>query len=416
MKNVLVIGGGGREHAVCYALSKSSKIGKLFCVPGNAGIAQIATCKPLSVFDFDGVYEYIKEQNIDLVFVTPDDPLAKGMVDYLAERGVRAFGPTATAARIESSKAFSKEFMVRHGIPTAKSEIFDCADKAKVYLESADYPIVIKSDGLALGKGVIICADKAEAMQGIDDIMVKKAFGEAGNTVLIEEFLVGREVTVMAFCDGTHISIMPSSQDHKRAYDGDKGLNTGGMGAFAPSPYFTASHKQEFIERIALPTVKGLKQDGIEFKGVIYFGLMMTDKGIKVIEYNSRLGDPETEAVLPLLKTDLVDIMEACIDGTLDTLNVEWLDKVGFTVVVASGGYPASVVKGYEITIGELDGVILFHAGTAIKDGKLVTNGGRVFQLSGVADDMESARKLVYGQIDKIKFKDSRYRTDIGRV
>lgn len=416
MKNVLVIGGGGREHAVCYALSKSNKINKLFCVPGNAGIAQIATCKSLSVFDFDGVYEYIKEQNIDLVFVTPDDPLAKGMVDYLAQRGVRAFGPTAAAARLESSKAFSKEFMIRHGIPTAKSEIFDCATNAKEYLLGAEYPIVIKSDGLALGKGVIICADKAEAMQAIDDIMVNKAFGDAGNRVLIEEFLVGREVTVMAFCDGTHISIMPSSQDHKRAFDGDKGLNTGGMGAFAPSPYFTKAHCDEFMQRVALPTVSGLKSDGIEFKGVIYFGLMMTDKGVKVIEYNSRLGDPETEAVLPLLKTDLVDIVEACIDGTLDKVEVEWQDKVGFTVVIASGGYPSNVVKGYEITIGDLDGVILFHAGTAIKDGKLVTNGGRVFQLSCIADDMESARKLVYGQIDKIKFKDCRYRTDIGRV
>ena len=416
MSNVLVIGSGGREHAVCYALSKSKRVSKLFCVPGNAGIAQIATCKSMSVFDFDGIYEYVKEQGIDLVFVTPDDPLAKGMVDFLNEMGVRAFGPKANAARLESSKAFSKEFMVRHNIPTATSKIFNSAEAALEFLSSAQFPIVIKADGLALGKGVLICADLSEAQSAISELMVSKAFGEAGNRVLIEEFLVGREVTVMAFCDGKHIKVMPSSQDHKRAFDGDKGLNTGGMGAFAPSPYFTDSHKQEFMDKIALPTVKGLIEDGIEFKGVIYFGLMMTKDGLKVIEYNARLGDPETEAILPLLKTDLMDIVEACIDGNLDKLDIEWHNKVGFTVVIASGGYPSNVIKGYEINIKKLDNVILFHAGTAVKDGKLVTSGGRVFELSGVADDMESARQLVYGQIDKISFKDSRYRTDIGRV
>ena len=416
MKNVLVIGSGGREHAVCYAMSKSKKVGKLFCVPGNAGIAQIATCKSLSVFDFDGIYEYVKEQGIDLVFVTPDDPLAKGMVDYFTERGVRAFGPTASAARLESSKAFSKEFMTRHGIPTAASKIFDSADEARKYIKNATFPIVIKADGLALGKGVLICADFDEADKAVDELMISKAFGEAGSRVLIEQFLVGREVTVMAFSDGKNISLMPSSQDHKRAFDGDKGLNTGGMGAFAPSPYFTEAHKAEFLEKIALPTIKGLREDGIEFRGVIYFGLMMTKDGIKVIEYNSRLGDPETEAVLPLLKTDIMDIVDACIDGTLDKVNVEWENKVGFTVVIASGGYPSNVIKGYEITIGKLDNVILFHAGNAIKDGKIVTSGGRVFELSGVADNMDKARELVYGQIDKISFKDSRYRTDIGKV
>lgn len=413
--NVLVIGGGGREHAVCRALKCSGKLGKLFCVPGNAGIAEIATCKQLSVFDFDGIYDYISEQNIDLVFVTPDDPLAKGMVDFLTAKGIRAFGPTASAARLESSKAFSKDFMTRHNIPTAESVLFDSPQKAKEYLSAAKYPLVIKADGLALGKGVIICNSKGEADKAIDDMMIGKAFGDAGNKVLIERFLVGREVTVMAFCDGKHISLMPSSQDHKRAFDGDKGLNTGGMGAFAPSPFFTQKHLSEFTRKIALPTVEGLCGDGIEFKGVIYFGLMMTDEGIKVIEYNSRLGDPETEAVLPLLKTDLIDIMNACIDGTLDKLKVEWLDKVGFTVVIASGGYPTNVVKGYEITIDKLSNVILFHAGTALKDDKLVTNGGRVFDLTAVADTMDEAQRLVYSQIDKIKFKDSRYRTDIGR-
>lgn len=416
MHNILVIGSGGREHAVCLALKKSEKVDKLFCVPGNAGIAQIATTKQLSVFDFEGIYDFIKENGIDLVFVTPDDPLAKGMVDYLTERKIAAFGPTASAARIESSKAFSKEFMMRHGIPTAESKIFDDPEKAKEYLESTAYPIVLKADGLALGKGVLICADKGEAFAAVDELMISRAFGEAGKRVLVEQFLEGREVTVMAFCDGKHLAVMPSSQDHKRAFDGDKGLNTGGMGAFAPSPYFTEAHKAEFMEKIALPTVKGLLEEGIEFKGVIYFGLMMTKSGLKVIEYNSRLGDPETEAVLPLLKTDLTEIMNACIRGNLDKVDVKWENKTGFTVVVASGGYPSNVVKGYEITVGDLQGVTLYHAGTAISGGKLVTSGGRVFELSGVADDLEEARKLVYGQIDKISFKDCRYRTDIGRV
>lgn len=416
MSNVLVMGSGGREHAVCYALKKSKRVDKLFCVPGNAGIAEIATCKGISVFDFEGIYEFAKENDVDLIFVTPDDPLAKGAVDFFNARGIRAFGPTAAAAKLESSKAFSKDFMVRHGIPTAKSMIFDSAATALEFLSKTNYPVVIKADGLALGKGVLICADEGEAKKAIDELMIDKAFGEAGSRVLIEEFLSGREVTVMAFIDGKSISLMPSSQDHKRAYDGDKGLNTGGMGAFAPSPYFTDEKKSEFMQKIALPTVRGLIEDGIEYKGVIYFGLMMTKDGIKVIEYNSRLGDPETEAVLPLLNSDIMDIIDACIDGTLDKTDVKWSDKTGFTVVVASGGYPSNVIKGFEIKIGKLNDVILFHAGTAIKDGVLVTSGGRVFELSGVADSLEDARKLVYGQIDKISFKDSRYRTDIGRV
>ncbi len=416
MSNVLVIGGGGREHAVCLALSKSKRVNKLFCVPGNAGISEIATIKALSVFDFEGIYDYIVQNGIDLVFVTPDDPLAKGMVDFLTERGVRAFGPNKSAARIESSKAFSKAFMFRHGIPTAKSLIFDDPDRVREYLASASYPIVLKADGLALGKGVLISNTYEEALSAVNELMVSRAFGDAGKTVLVEEFLTGREVTVMAFCDGKHIALMPSSQDHKRAYDGDEGLNTGGMGAFAPSPYFTKAHEDEFLQKIALPTINGFIEEGIEFKGVLYFGLMMTGDGLKVIEYNSRLGDPETEAVFPLLKTDLLDIVNACIDGTLDKTRVEFEDKTGFTVVVASGGYPANVVKGYEIFIEKLEGVTLYHAGTAIKDGKLVTSGGRVFELSGVADDLDSARQLVYGQIDKIKFTDCRYRKDIGKV
>ncbi len=416
MSNVLVMGSGGREHAVCHTLKKSKRVDKLFCVPGNAGIAEIAETKKLSVFDFDGIYEYAKENNVDLIFVTPDDPLAKGAVDYFTERGIRAFGPKADAARLESSKAFSKDFMARHGIPTAKSVIFDSSEKATEYLDNARYPLVIKADGLALGKGVLICSDRSEAQSAIEQLMVSKAFGDAGDRILIEEFLSGREVTVMAFCDGKHISVMPSSQDHKRAYDGDKGLNTGGMGAFAPSPFFTEAKKSEFMEKIALPTVKGLIEDGIDYKGVIYFGLMMTDDGLKVIEYNSRLGDPETEAVLPLLESDIMDIIDACIDGKLDKIDIKWSDKTGFTVVIASGGYPSNVIKGYEISIGKLNDVVLFHAGTALKDGKLVTSGGRVFELSAVADDLDEARKLVYGQIDKIGFKDSRYRTDIGKV
>lgn len=414
--NILVIGGGGREHAIVKKLKESKHVDALYCLPGNAGIAEDAICLPGKPTDFERVKEVVKEHDIDLVFVAPDDPLSLGLVDELNKTGVRAFGPVKAAARLEGSKAYSKDFMRRHGIPTAAYECFSDYGTALGYIKTAAYPLVLKADGLALGKGVLICHSVEEAAEGLKKLMLDHAFGDSGNTVVVEEFLTGREVTVLAFTDGKTVKCMPSSQDHKRAYDGDEGLNTGGMGAFAPSPYFTPELFAEAEKNIFIPTIEGLRADGIIYKGVIYFGLMMTANGVKVIEYNSRFGDPEAEAVLPLLKTDLVKIVDACIDGTLDKTNIEWLNKTGFTVVVASGGYPEHVVKGYPISIGDLDGVTLYHAGTAVKDGVLVTNGGRVFDVTAVADNIEEARKVVYREIDKIKFEGARYRSDIGRV
>ena len=415
--NIAVIGGGGREHAICAQLKKSPRTDNLYCIPGNAGISGICTCEKLSVFDFDGIEKFCKANAVDLVFVAPDDPLAKGLVDFLTEKGLRAFGPTREAAQLESSKVFSKAFMQRHGIPTAKHRSFSDYSEAERYLLEADMPIVLKADGLALGKGVLICEDRESALKGLKELMLDGKFGDAGSNIVIEEFLKGREVTVLAFCDGNTVKCMPSSQDHKRAFDGDKGLNTGGMGAFAPSPYFTRAMQEELMNKIALPTVNGLKEEGIIFKGVIYFGLMMTAAGLKVIEYNARFGDPETQVVLPLLKTDFVDIVNACIDGTLDSLDIEWEDFTALTVVVASGGYPENVVKGYPVEIGDISDVEIFHAGTAFDaQGRLVTNGGRVFDVTATGRDIAEAREKVYAQIDKIRFTDARYRKDIGLV
>ena len=413
---VLVIGSGGREHAICKKLKESPLVDKLYCAPGNAGIAEIAEIVSIKATELEKITAYAKENAIDLVFVAPDDPLAAGLVDMLEAEGVKAFGPRKNAAIIEGSKAFSKAFMMRHGIPTAKYEVFDNYDKARAYLESAeDFPVVLKADGLALGKGVIICPDRDSAFKALDDMMLSKVFGGAGNTVVIEEFLTGREMTVLAFTDGKCVRCMPASQDHKKAYDGDKGLNTGGMGAFAPTPVYTKDIERETLENIVYPTIKGLNEEGRTFKGVIYFGLMATDKGVKVIEYNARFGDPETQAVLPLLKTDLMEIVLAVTEERLDTVDIEWKDGAALTVVAASGGYPENVVKGYPITLGEFSSdVILYHAGTAYKDGVLVTNGGRVFALTALGADIAAAREKVYAEIDKISFKDMRYRKDIG--
>ncbi len=413
---VMVIGGGGREHAIVKKLNESKHVEELYCLPGNAGIAQDAECIPGKATDFQRVIEVAEEKKVDLVFVAPDDPLALGLVDELNARGIRAFGPVKAAARLEGSKAFSKAFMKRNGIPTAAYECFSDYESALEYVKKAPLPTVLKADGLALGKGVLICKTREEAENGLKSMMLDKAFGASGNTVVVEEFLEGREVTVLAFTDGKTVKCMPSSQDHKRAFDGDKGLNTGGMGAFAPSPYFTADKQAEAMERIFMPTIEGLKKEGIVYKGVIYFGLMMTANGIKVIEYNARFGDPETQAILPLLETDFTEIINACIDGTLDKIEIKWKQQTGFTVVIASGGYPENVVKGFPIEIGDTENVTLYHAGTTIKDGVLVTNGGRVFAMTAVAENIEAARTIVYGQIDKIKFEGARYRSDIGKV
>ena len=413
---VLVIGSGGREHAICRKLKESPLVEKLYCAPGNAGIAEIAEIVPIKAMELDKIVAYAKESAVDLVFVAPDDPLAAGLVDMLEAEGVKAFGPRKNAAIIEGSKAFSKEFMKRHGIPTAGYATFDEYGSARAYIEKAeDFPIVLKADGLALGKGVIICADRDSALKALDDMMLSKVFGGAGSTVVIEEFLTGREMTVLAFTDGKCVRCMPASQDHKKAYDGDKGLNTGGMGAFAPTPVYTAEIERETLENIVYPTIKGLNEEGRTFKGVIYFGLMATPKGVKVIEYNARFGDPETQVVLPLLDSDLMEIVLAVTEERLDTVDIRWKDGAALTVVAASGGYPENVIKGYPITLGEFSSdLILYHAGTAYKDGALVTNGGRVFALTALGKDIADARRKVYAEIDKISFKDMRYRKDIG--
>lgn len=415
--NVAIIGGGGREHAIALKLKESPLLGRLFCLPGNAGISECAVCAPVSPMDFEGIFAFCEKNGVDLVFVAPDDPLAGGLVDFLTERGVKTFGPVKDAAKIESSKAFAKDFMRRYDIPTADYRVFESFESAREYAQSCPLPVVVKADGLALGKGVIICNTRSEALDALQSVMVDARFGKsAGSRVVMEEFMTGREVTVLTFCDGKTLLPMPASQDHKKAFDGDKGLNTGGMGAFAPSPYFSSDDEIEFMQKIALPTLAGLEKEGIEFKGVLYFGLMKTSAGLKVVEYNARFGDPETQVVLALLKSDLLEIVLATTEGRLDGTVVEWSGETALTVVVADGGYPENVVKGKEITLGSLEGVTLIHAGTRSEDGRLKTNGGRVFNVVGVADSLEAARKKVYGQIDKVTFEGARYRADIGLV
>lgn len=413
---VLVVGSGGREHAICWTLKKSSKVTELYCAPGNGGIADVATCVPIKATDIEEMSDYARDNNFDLVFVAPDDPLALGLVDKLEEKGVRAFGPRANAAIIEASKAFSKTLMKKYNIPTAKYEIFDNKDEALKYLETQDMPIVIKADGLALGKGVIIAQNLEEAKAAVISMMEDKAFGSAGNTVVIEECMVGPELTILAFADGKTAIPMISSRDHKRAYDHDEGLNTGGMGAVTPGADMTDELKAQITNTIILPTIEALKTENRPFKGVIYFGLMLTKAGPKVVEYNARFGDPETQAILPLLETDFMDIIDACIDGTLDSVAIKWKNKCSCVVVMASGGYPQSYNKGYEITGIDTCGKLVFEAGTALKDGKKVTNGGRVLCVYDEGDTLDEAIDGAYEGIKKISFQDMHYRTDIGRT
>ena len=415
---VLVIGGGGREHAVVKKLSESPKINKIYCAPGNAGISQIAQCVNIKATDIDGILKFVDENPMDMVIVTPDDPLALGLVDKLNEKKIRAFGPVAKAAELESSKAFSKNLMKKYKIPTGDFEIFDNAENALKYLKDKKYPLVIKASGLALRKGVIIVSDQAQAIETIDQMMRNDIFGASGHTVIIEEFLQGPEVTVLAFTDGDTIKTMPSSQDHKRALDNDKGLNTGGMGAFSPSRHYTKDIEDYCINNIFYPTIKAMKKEDRNFKGVIYFQMMLTKDGPKVIEYNARFGDPETQALLPLLKTDLYDIFNAIIDETLDKIDIIWENKASATIVLASGGYPKEYIKGFKITgIDEVqnNGITVYHMGTAIKDGNIVTNGGRVLCLTATADNVEDAVAKVYNNIEKINFKDMHFRRDIGK-
>jgi len=414
--NVLVIGSGGREHTICWSLAKSPKVDKIYCLPGNGGISKIAQCVPISVMDFDAIIDFVdSHKDIELTVVAPDDPLAAGLVDRLEAAGHRAFGPRANAAIIEASKAFSKYLMKKYGIPTARYEEFSDYDKAVEYLAKAKYPLVVKADGLALGKGVIICNTREEGLQAAKDMMIDSKFKDAGKTVIVEEFMVGQEVSILSFCDGKTIVPMVNARDHKRAYDGDKGLNTGGMGTFSPSAIYTPEVEKEVLDNIILPTVEAMNKEGRTFKGVLYFGLMLTDEGAKVVEYNARFGDPETQVVLPRLKTDLADIFNAVVDGQLDKIDIQWSDEACVCVVMASGGYPESYEKGKEITIGELpDDVLLFHAGTAVKDGKLVTSGGRVLGVTAMGKDIAEARKKAYAAVKNISFDGAFCRSDIG--
>lgn len=414
--DILVIGSGGREHAICWSLKKSKDCNKLYCLPGNAGISEIAECVNISVMDFDSIVTFLKAHaNIGMTVVAPDDPLAAGLVDRLEAEGFRAFGPNKAAAIIEGSKAFSKELMVKYGIPTAAYEEFTDYNLACEYVKKSDYPLVVKADGLALGKGVIICNNVDDALTALKDMMIDAKFSSAGNKVIVEEFLVGKEVSILSFTDGKTIVPMVSSQDHKRALDNDMGLNTGGMGTFSPSKIYTDELAKEVYETVIVPTMNAMNAENRKFKGVLYFGLMLTDKGIKVLEYNARFGDPETQVVLPRLKTDLLEIFSAIIDEKLEDINIEWNDDAAVCVILASGGYPEKYAKGVPIKIGELDdGIILFHAGTAFKDGELVTNGGRVIGVTALGETIEDARKKAYKNIENIKFDNMHYRTDIG--
>ena len=416
--NILVIGGGGREHAIVWKLKQSPLCGKVYCLPGNAGISELAECHPeIGACDLDAIVAFAKaHEDIGMVVVAPDDPLALGLVNRLQAEGIRAFGPTREAAIIEASKAFSKELMKKYGIPTAGYETFADVASARAYVETAPLPIVLKADGLALGKGVLICETREAALEGLSEIMEKKKFGDSGNKVVIEEFMTGHEVSVLAFCDGEHIVPMVSAQDHKRAFTGDKGLNTGGMGTFSPSRHYTPEVADWCMEHIYRPTVDALNREGRTFRGIIFFGLMLTADGPKVLEYNARFGDPETQSVLPRLKGDLVEIFNACIEGTLDRVPIAWEDNCTICVVVASGGYPEHYKKGLPMEIGPMEeGITVFHAGTKFDEtGRLVTSGGRVLGVCAGGKTIEEAREKVYRNIGKVRFEGAFYRTDIG--
>lgn len=417
---ILLVGGGGREHALAWKISQSDKVDKLYCAPGNAGIAELAECVDIGVMEFDKLVNFAKEKQIDLTVVAPDDPLAAGAVDAFEQAGLRAFGPGKNAAILEGSKAFSKDLMKKYNIPTAAYETFDSAEDALAYLETAEFPIVLKADGLALGKGVLICNTKDEAKDGVKTLMLDKQFGSAGNRIVVEEFMTGREVSVLSFVDGKTIKIMTSAQDHKRAKDGDKGLNTGGMGTFSPSPFYTEEVDAFCRENIYQKTVDAMREEGREFKGVIFFGLMLTDKGPKVLEYNARFGDPETQVVLPRMKNDIVDIFEACIDGRLDEIELEFEDNAAVCVVLASDGYPEHYEKGYEIkgleNFKSKDGYYVFHAGSRFEDGKIVTNGGRVLGVTAKGDTLKEARANAYEATKWIDFANKYMRNDIGKA
>lgn len=417
---VLIVGSGGREHAIAYSCAKSPRVDKLYCAPGNAGIAQIAECVPIGAMEFDRLVAFAKEKEIDLTVIGMDDPLVGGIVDVFEANGLRVFGPRKNAAILEGSKAFSKDLMKKYNIPTAAYETFTSAEDAIKYLETADYPIVLKADGLALGKGVLICNTREEAQDGVKTLMLDKKFGSAGNTIVIEEFMTGREVSVLSFVDGNTIKIMSSAQDHKRAKDGDQGLNTGGMGNFSPSPFYT-SEVDDFCKKyIYQATVDAMKSEGRPFKGVIFFGLMLTPKGPRVLEYNARFGDPEAQVVLPRMKTDIIDVFEACIDGTLDRIDLQFEDNACVCVVLASDGYPVSyekgkLIRGLENFDGK-EGYYCFHAGTKLTDQGIVTNGGRVLGITAKGATLKEARAKAYEATGWVDFDNKYMRHDIGKA
>ena len=417
---VLIVGSGGREHAIAQSVAKSDKVEKIYCTPGNAGIAEYAECAAIGAMEFDKIVSFSKEKEVDLVIVGMDDPLVGGLVDELEKAGIRTFGPRKNAAILEGSKAFSKDLMKKYNIPTAAYENFTDSEKALNYLETAKMPIVLKADGLALGKGVLICNTLEEAKAGVKEIMLDKKFGSAGNEMVIEEFMTGREVSVLAFVDGKTIKTMTSAQDHKRAGDGDTGLNTGGMGTFSPSPFYTKEVDEFCRKYIYQATVDAMSAEGRPFKGVIFFGLMLTEEGPKVLEYNARFGDPEAQVVLPRMKNDLVEVAEACIDGTLDQIDLQFEDNAAVCVVLASDGYPVKYEKGLEITgleeFKKHEGYECFHAGTKSDGDKIVTNGGRVLGVTAKGKDLKEARANAYAATEWVQFANKYMRHDIGKA
>lgn len=416
---VLVIGGGGREHAIVQALARSPRVSELLCAPGNGGIAGEARCCPVKATDIEGIVRLATEEKVDFCVVAPDDPLHLGCVDALEKAGIRAFGPNAAAARIESSKAFAKELMHKYSIPTAEYRVFTDSDEALEYVRTCPIPIVLKADGLALGKGVIIARTRGEALDAVRQLMQEQKFGSAGSTIVIEEYLTGREVTWLLFADGESVLPMPPSQDHKRAFDGDQGLNTGGMGAFAPTPYFTEGLQRQAMETVILPMLRAMVRESCPFRGVLYAGLMLTEEGPKVIEFNARFGDPETQAVLPLLESDLLELLLATTDGTLTEQRPVWKDGFATCVVLASGGYPESYPVGFAISgidAAKEAGALVFHAGTALKDGQLVTSGGRVLGVTALGETLEDSVDNAYRAAGTISFEGLHMRTDIGRA
>lgn len=417
---VLIVGSGGREHAIAYSVSKSKQIDKIYCAPGNAGIAKLAECVNIEAMELDKLADFAEENKIDLTIIGMDDPLVAGVVDIFEARGLRVFGPRKNAAIIEGSKAFSKDLMKKYNIPTAAYETFDSADDAITYLETSEYPIVLKADGLALGKGVLICNTLEEAKDGVKSIMLDKQFGSAGNRLVIEEFMTGREVSVLAYCDGTHIKPMTSAQDHKRAKDGDQGLNTGGMGTFSPSPFYT-KEVEEFCENYVYQvTMDAMKAEGRDFTGILFCGLMLTPKGPRVLEYNARFGDPEAQVVLPRMKNDIIEVMNACIDGKLDEIDLQFEDNAAVCVVLASAGYPEKYDKGIKITgfenFDEKDGYYVFHAGTKETEDGIVTNGGRVLGVTAKGPTLQEARANAYEATNWIEFSNKYMRNDIGKA